>query len=560
MYEHTAGPYGWDWGTKADKTATALWNMNVAPDHPGSLLPSSHVWEHRGLYYYRSGWPAGASSDDVVFSFHSGRFQGGHAQEDQNQFTLYAFGDKLVIDHGAGNPGKQSESHNIVLIDGNGQHNAGSSIGTDGDIARYLLGGFADYVQGDATAAYTTYSPLNNPGYPLRESDWSWGYIGSNPVLFARRNVLAVHGSDGIPPYFLIFDDIDKDGSAHDYRWQLHTADVNTVDTTSVETWINSPASRLILHALHPARESMTVAITDYNNQSEEPDSKLLTFDANAVNPRFVFLLLPGNATTAVPVVDHIVLPWGLFATVTWGTITDVIALNFTGGQIDADIADLPDVALYGLSTEGPGFSNGARATASIQTDAGLSFFRYSGSTLTRYLVTEVESLVADGIQLVSIANGRASVALSGGVISIDRYDAQFTFYAPGVTDIRYRSQQIFFLENGGFLTPDPVLGVEATRSAPASIRATAHPNPFNPSTAVTFELAVRARVTAVVYDTVGRFVVRLTDEEYEAGRHVLRWAGTDDGGRRVSSGVYFVKLSTPSGSESDTVKLTIVK
>jgi hypothetical protein len=133
------------------------------------------VWAQRGLYYYRSGWPSGATSNDIVMSFYSGKFQGGHAQEDQNQFALRAYGNSFAIDHGAGSTAKESESHNMVFIDGKGQHNAGSSIGTDGAISDYILGDFADAVTGDATAAYTTYSEFNAPNYPIAGTDWSWG-------------------------------------------------------------------------------------------------------------------------------------------------------------------------------------------------------------------------------------------------------------------------------------------------------------------------------------------------------------------------------------------------
>ena len=158
VFRKEACNFGWDWGPKADKPATVLWNLGLAPVQPDSVLPPSAVWEDRGLYYCRSGWPSGAASNDLMLSFYSGKFQGGHAQEDHNQFTLQAYGAKLAIDHGPGDTGRQSESHNIVFIDGNGQHNAGGSIGTDGRINRFVLGGWADFVQGDATRAYATYS------------------------------------------------------------------------------------------------------------------------------------------------------------------------------------------------------------------------------------------------------------------------------------------------------------------------------------------------------------------------------------------------------------------
>ena len=163
------------------------------------------------MYYYRTGWPFLFDSDDVVFSFYSGVFHGGHAQEDQNQFVLSGYGKRWVVDCGAASAAaptpKQTEAHNLILVDGLGQHNAGSSIGTDGDIAAWLLSGFADYLRGDASAAYATYSPFNAPGVPFPFSDWSWGYDGGNPLERADRLCLVVKGPEA-PPYVLVADDI----------------------------------------------------------------------------------------------------------------------------------------------------------------------------------------------------------------------------------------------------------------------------------------------------------------------------------------------------------------
>jgi hypothetical protein len=534
IYEHVAGPYGWNWGAKADKTATALWNQGLTPQQPDSVLPASAVWQDRGLYYYRSGWPSGAASEDAIFSFYSGKFQGGHAQEDQNQFTLQAFGAKLAIDHGPGDPGKQSESHNIVFIDGKGQHNAGGSIGTDGRIARYVLGGWADFLQGDATAAYTTHSKLNDPGYPFPFSDWSWGYSGANPVLHAIRNVACVQAIDGLPPYVLICDDIDKDGGLHDYQWRIHTADVNTVDTTGVETWIGAPSGRMIVHALNPPRSSMSAGLETYNNSTTEPDSWLLTFDVNAVNPRFAFLLLPGDATTAVPAVTRQEHAWGVSATVDWGVRTDVVVLNHAG---------------VAVSAPGP---------VGIETDAELLVVRFAGGVPTRYLAARASSLSIDGTPYIQVSNGPASVALSGAVINIDRYDAAFTLYGPGVTEIRYRSQQVHFVEVGGYLTPDETVGVASESPARVPLTASAYPNPLNPSTSVRFELRSRSRVSVVVYDALGHRVKQLADAVYGAGPHVLRWNGTNERGLRVASGVYLARIRSTAGAA--TVKLTVVK
>jgi hypothetical protein len=145
------------------------------------------------LYAYRSAWKSERRGTEVLFTFTSGEFWGGHAQEDQNSFTLYAYGERWALDAGYPSPSqqpKESESHNLVLIDGRGQHNAGNSIGTDGHIATALLSGFADWVRGDARQAYGTHSRFNAPGVPFPGTDWSWGYDGGNPVEQADRGAM----------------------------------------------------------------------------------------------------------------------------------------------------------------------------------------------------------------------------------------------------------------------------------------------------------------------------------------------------------------------------------
>lgn len=553
LYEHTAGPYGWDWGPKADKTATALWNKSLAPKQPGTVLPRSHVWEDRGLYYFRTGWPAaGESSDDVVFSFYSGLFQGAHAQEDQNQFTLTGYGAKFAIDHGPGGTGKQSESHNIVFIDGKGQHNAGGSIGTDGRITHYLLSDFADFVQGDATAAYTTYSPLNRPGYPFRYSDWSWGYDGGNPVDFAYRNVLVVHDIDTIPPYFLIYDDVEKDGLAHNYHWRLHTASANTVDTSGYAARVSSATGFMDVHVLNPPAAAVSTSIVTYNNMSTEPDAKLISFATTAVNPNYVVLLVPADGSVTDPSVAVSHQPWGLFVTIGWSARTDVVAYNFSGGTMDFTVTGLPSLA------ERNPPAGSARAASTVSTNAATAILRFGPAGLERYGVARASSLIVDGLDLVTVSNGDLSACLSGSTIYIDRYDADFSFYAPSVTEIKYHEQQIYFSDSGGYLSPDPTLGARSYQPPRRSLGLSAHPNPFNPSTTVSFTLDAQRRVTALVYDPAGRLVRRLVDTVFPAGSNTLMWDGTNNSGRQVASGVYFLLLT--DGSRRETVKLTVLK
>ncbi len=82
------------------------------------------------------------------------------------------------------------------------------------------------------------------------------------------------------------------------------------------------------------------------------------------------------------------------------------------------------------------------------------------------------------------------------------------------------------------------------------------HPNPFNPSTTLSFSLARSGRVQLGIYDVRGRLVAALVDGHLPRGDHRLVWHGRDDAGQGVSSGTYFVRLVTADRSETRTITL----
>ena len=68
-------------------------------------------------------------------------------------------------------------------------------------------------------------------------------------------------------------------------------------------------------------------------------------------------------------------------------------------------------------------------------------------------------------------------------------------------------------------------------------------PNPFNAETTIQYELPVTSQTRLVVYNAVGQKVRNLVDAVLPAGLHSEVWDGQSDGGRTVSSGVYFYQL-----------------
>jgi hypothetical protein len=85
-----------------------------------------------------------------------------------------------------------------------------------------------------------------------------------------------------------------------------------------------------------------------------------------------------------------------------------------------------------------------------------------------------------------------------------------------------------------------------------------AYPNPFNPQTTIRYTVPSKGQVTIAVYDLRGAFVVTLVDENQEVGAYTKTWDGKDAGGVTISSGVYFARVTHPSGTRS--YKLVLLK
>jgi hypothetical protein len=83
-------------------------------------------------------------------------------------------------------------------------------------------------------------------------------------------------------------------------------------------------------------------------------------------------------------------------------------------------------------------------------------------------------------------------------------------------------------------------------------------PNPFNPSTTITFRLSAAGPARIDVYNAAGRRVMRLMEEQMTAGEHQVSWLGVDEEGRAVASGVYYARLA--AGSDSDVLPMVLVR
>ncbi|MDD4156885.1 MAG: Ig-like domain-containing protein, partial [Candidatus Cloacimonetes bacterium] len=71
------------------------------------------------------------------------------------------------------------------------------------------------------------------------------------------------------------------------------------------------------------------------------------------------------------------------------------------------------------------------------------------------------------------------------------------------------------------------------------------YPNPFNPTTTISFDLLTPGKVNISIYNIKGQLVKELINDELKNGRHKILWNGQDQFNRSVGSGIYFYKMQT---------------
>ncbi|PKN75835.1 MAG: gingipain R [Candidatus Cloacimonetes bacterium HGW-Cloacimonetes-2] len=101
----------------------------------------------------------------------------------------------------------------------------------------------------------------------------------------------------------------------------------------------------------------------------------------------------------------------------------------------------------------------------------------------------------------------------------------------------------------------DPSDGEEQIPGLVTALRGN-YPNPFNPTTTISFDLASAGFTSLKIYNIRGQLVRNLFSGDKAAGRHHLNWDGRDEANRSVSSGVYFYRLDTKGYSRTNKMLL----
>jgi len=78
-----------------------------------------------------------------------------------------------------------------------------------------------------------------------------------------------------------------------------------------------------------------------------------------------------------------------------------------------------------------------------------------------------------------------------------------------------------------------------------------AFPNPFNPSTTITYQLPSVSTVTMFIYNIQGQLIRTLMSSKQDAGYYTIDWNGVNNIGEPVSSGMYLIVINASSKEDA---------
>ncbi len=162
-------------------------------------------------------------------------------------------------------------------------------------------------------------------------------------------------------------------------------------------------------------------------------------------------------------------------------------------------------------------------------------------------------------------ASGKLKIIFDGtdlGTISIPNTSGWQQWKTVSLSNITIKSgvNKVLRLEviTGGFninwISFQKTTDVEEHKEIPKQFKLNNNfPNPFNPETTISYELASQSYVMLKIYDPLGRLVSILVNGEETAGKHLIQWDASN-----FSSGIYFYCLD--AGLFKETKKLILLR
>jgi hypothetical protein len=514
-----------------------------------SAMPPSRAFPERGLVIFRTGLhqldAAGELASDpratlITFecrapaTFRPNGRHAGHAQFDQNQFTVFSRGEPLFWDTGYEGWPPQNGTHNTETM----QPEHGDWTGfrldapTEGRLLRWHFG------QGEA------------PSMAAGDDSAAWNFtLTEEPPLVdrSRRHFFILPRGKDQAPYILFHDDLDYAGETRARaRWFWHSG--NNLGQPDF-SWDVAARTASIVRG----RAVAAVQILSPDTLESMRSDSLGTDDWK----HRVLTVQTGLRQNA----DLVVL----------ASFTDDAPSRMAARRLPTDS---PDILAFEIveadRTDLAVFRRGDRTGSWTVTVGGRTLSGDADQTLLRFTgAGRAWADISAGMMIRGsrlwfedqpVAELRADEGRGDLVFSAEQVEVT----APQTQDPRYLIGPLIpasALVNG---QPQPVrlwdvpipawlpAGRLSAQLGPAS------PNPAGREAKIPFYLRSPGQVRLAIYDAQGRLVRELQNAPLPAGLHSTGWDMTSDSGRRVSAGLYFYTFQALG--HSDRGKLVVVR
>ncbi len=236
--------------------------------------------------------------------------------------------------------------------------------------------------------------------------------------------------------------------------------------------------------------------------------------------------------------------------------IVDTHVWENRNGDYFLDTAFEPDVEPAWFCLQGgKGFA--PRINAPSIDSQGFCFISVGehGSTLSSFGLTTQDGTAVTTNQFADDTVPGDEGKLGGGrMLDVDgNFDGIYYTAAlvSGEGDSFKKITYIAFDSTGGVITSQPI-AVEEEVQAAFNVDQNA-PNPFNPTTAISFTIPASNHVSVDIYNVAGQKIDTLVNDFMDAGTHSVIWDASG-----FSNGVYFYTVK--SGDFSKTMKMTLLK
>ena len=181
-------------------------------------------------------------------------------------------------------------------------------------------------------------------------------------------------------------------------------------------------------------------------------------------------------------------------------------------------------------------------------------------SVFATILVQEAKAqdLILQDTTITSTVTFSATNSITAGPNFTIASSGNVTLSAPAITI----KPQFFIIEGAKLQVVSQTIAVNIKTADPVIpdefVVHQSYPNPFNPTTRISYALPKAEKVEIVVYNIFGQEVKTLLSEYQGPGYHSVAWDGTGNTGERVSSGVYYYKVT--AGKYNVIKKMTLLK